>query len=58
MKAHLTGREGKLRQHTVGIRELGNVLTAIPRKLNGLCAAGAHMVKVRIALAHNRFPNK
>ena len=87
----------------VGIRELGNVLTAVPRKLNGLCAAaasahkarangmalhagldaviiindsaiqrmiggnqrqdlviaaGAHMVKVRIALAHNRFPNK
>ena len=87
----------------VGIRELGNVLTAVPRKLNGLCAAaasahkarangvalhagldavvivhdsaiqrmiggnqrqdlviaaGAHMVKVRIALAHNRFPNE
>ena len=103
MKARLTGREGKLRQHAVGIRELGNVLTAVPRKLNGLCAAaasahkarangmalhtvldavvivhdsaiqrmiggnqrqdlviaaGAHMVKVRIALAHNRFPNE
>ena len=103
MKARLTGGEGKLRQHAVGIRELGNVLTAIPHKLNGLCAAaasahkarangmalhavldavvivhdsaiqrmiggnqrqdlviaaGAHMVKVRIALAHNRFPNK
>ena len=103
MEARLTGGEGKLRQHTVGIGELGNVLTAVPRKLNGLCAAaasahkarangmalhtvldavvivhdstiqrmiggnqrqdlviaaGAHMVKVRIALAHNRFPNK
>ena len=103
MKARLTGGEGKLRQHAVGIRELGNVLTAVPRKLNGLCAAaasahkarangmalhavldavvivhdsaiqrmiggnqrqdlviaaGAHMVKVRIALAHNRFPNE
>ena len=103
MEARLTGGEGKLRQHTVGIRELGNVLTAVPRKLNGLyaaaasahkarangvalhagldavaiihdsaiqrvigrnqrqdrvIAAGAHMVKVRIALAHNRFPNE
>ena len=103
MKTRLTGGEGKLRQHAVGIRELGNVLTAVPRKLNGLCAAaasahkarandvalhavldavvivhdsaiqrmiggnqrqdlviaaGAHMVKVRIALAHNRFPNE
>ena len=103
MKARLTGGEGKLRQHAVGIRKLSNILTAIPRKLNGLCAAaasahkagangmalyavldavviihdsaiqrmivgnqrqdlviaaGAHMVKVRIALAHNRFPNK
>ena len=102
MKARLTGGEGKLRQYTVGIGELGNILTAVPRKLNGLCAAasahkarangmalhavldavvivhdsaiqrmiggnqrqdlviaaGAHMVKVRIALAHNRFPNK
>ena len=103
MKARLTGGEGKLRQYTIGIRELGNILTAVPRKLNGLCAAaasahkagangmalyavldavvivhdsaiqrmiggnqrqdlviaaGAHMVKVRIALAHNRFPNK
>ena len=103
MKARLTGGEGKLRQHAVGIRKLSNILTAVPRKLNGLCAAaasahkagangmalyavldavviihdsaiqrmiggnqrqdlviaaGAHMVKVRIALAHNRFPNK
>ena len=103
MKARLTGGEGKLRQHAVGIRELCNILTAVPRKLNGLCAAaasahkagangmalhagldaviiihdsaiqrmiggnqrqdlviaaGAHMVKVRIALAHNRFPNE
>ena len=103
MEACLTGGEGKLRQHAVGIRELCNILTAVPRKLNGLCAAaasahkarangmalhagldavviihdsaiqrmiggnqrqdliiaaGAHMVKVRIALAHNRFPNE
>ena len=103
MEARLTGGEGKLRQHAVGIRELCNILTAVPRKLNGLCAAaasahkarangmalhagldaviiihdsaiqrmiggnqrqdlviaaGAHMVKVRIALAHNRFPNE
>ena len=103
MEARLTGGEGKLRQYTVGIRKLGNILTAVPRKLNGLCAAaasahkarangmalhavldavvivhdsaiqrmiggnqrqdlviaaGAHMVKVRIALAHNRFPNE
>ena len=102
-EAGFAGGEGKLRQHAVGIRELGNVLTAIPRKLNRLCAAaasahkagangmalhavldavvivhdsaiqwvigrnqrqdrviaaGAHMVKVRIALAHNRFPNE
>ena len=102
-EAGFAGGEGKLRQHAVGIRELGNVLTAIPRKLNRLCAAaasahkarangmalhavldavvivhdsaiqrvigrnqrqdrviaaGAHMVKVCIALAHNRFPNE
>ena len=101
-EAGFAGGEGKLRQHAVGIRELGNVLTAIPRKLNRLCAAasahkagangmalhavldavvivhdsaiqwvigrnqrqdrviaaGAHRVKVRIALAHNRFPNE
>ena len=103
MEARLTGGEGKLRQHTVGIREFGNILTAVPRKLNRLCAAaasahkarvngmtlyagldavviihdsaiqrmigrnhrqdrviaaGAHMVKVCIAFAHNRFPNE
>lgn len=40
-EAGFAGGEGKLRQHAVGIRELGNVLTAIPRKLNRLCAAAS-----------------
>ena len=47
MEARLTGGEGKLRQYTVGIREFCNILTAVPRKLNGLCAAAASAHKAR-----------